>query len=57
MKIGVLIIFFVFCLLVIVFVIMFCLFNEVDLLVLDGKKVFSFLLCGVESIELENGLY
>lgn len=29
--------------------------NEVDLLVLDGKKVSSSLLRGAESIELENG--
>lgn len=31
--------------------------NDIDLLVLDGKKVSSTLLRGAESIELENGLH
>jgi uncharacterized protein YccT (UPF0319 family) len=31
--------------------------NDIDLLVLDGKKVSSSLLRGAESIELENGLH
>lgn len=31
--------------------------NDVDLLVLDGKKVSSSLLRGAESIELENGVH
>lgn len=57
MKIGIVIILIVLCLLVFVFVIMLRFLIDVDFLVFDGKKVFSFLLCGVDSIELDNGLY
>lgn len=55
MKTGALATFLALCLPVTVFATTLRLSNEVDLLVLDGKKVSSSLLRGAESIELENG--
>ncbi|SUH38268.1 UPF0319 protein YccT precursor [Salmonella enterica subsp. enterica] len=55
MKTGALTTFLALCLPVTVFATTLRLSNEVDLLVLDGKKVSSSLLRGAESIELENG--
>ncbi len=55
MKTGALATFLTLCLPVTVFATTLRLSNEVDLLVLDGKKVSSSLLRGAESIELENG--
>lgn len=53
MKTGALATFLALCLPVTVFATTLRLSNEVDLLVLDGKKVSSSLLRGAESIELE----
>lgn len=55
MKTGALTTFLALCLPVTVFATTLRLSNEVDLLVLDGKKVSSSLLRGAESIELETG--
>ncbi|EDW4200938.1 DUF2057 family protein [Salmonella enterica subsp. enterica serovar Uganda] len=55
MKTGALATFLALCLPVTVFATTLRLSNEVDLLVLDGKKVSISLLRGAESIELENG--
>lgn len=55
MKTGALATFLALCLPVTVFATTLRLSNEIDLLVLDGKKVSSSLLRGAESIELENG--
>lgn len=57
MKIGIVIILIVLCLSVFVFVITLRFLIDVDFLVFDGKKVFSFLLRGADSIELDNGSY
>lgn len=55
MKTGALTTFFALYLPVTVFATTLRLSNEVDLLVLDGKRVSGSLLRGADSIELENG--
>ncbi|MGJ8868506.1 DUF2057 family protein, partial [Salmonella enterica] len=55
MKTGALTTFLDLCLTVTVFATTLRLSNEVDLLLLDGKKVSRTLLSGAESIELVNG--
>ena len=55
MKTGIVTALLALCLPVTVFATSLRLSNDIDLLVLDGKKVSSSLLCGADSIELENG--
>lgn len=55
MKTGATTLFIAFCLPVTVFATTLRLSSDIDLLVLDGKKVSSSLLRGAESIELDNG--
>ncbi len=55
MKAGIVTALIALCLPVTVFATSLRLSNDIDLLVLDGKKVSSSLLRGAESIELENG--
>lgn len=55
MKAGIVTALIALCLPVTVFATSLRLSNEIDLLVLDGKKVSSSLLRGADSIELENG--
>ena len=55
MKAGIVTALFALCLPVTVFATSLRLSNDIDLLVLDGKKVSSSLLRGADSIELENG--
>lgn len=55
MKTGTVTLLFALCLPVTAFATTLRLSNDIDLLVLDGKKVSSSLLRGAESIELENG--
>lgn len=57
MKTGIVTTLIALCLLVFVFATTLRLLTDVDFLVLDGKKVFSFLLRGADSIELDNGLH
>ena len=55
MKAGIVTALIALCLPVTVFATSLRLSNDIDLLVLDGKKVSSSLLRGADSIELENG--